>query len=640
MRKKSSKKQQQLAKMICTGGIVLSTSLLMVPAEATITTSQDYFALSQTVTEDIDIASGHVKFGNNYQSNSISLTGDISIVQAEEYALLAEGCDTGSGGMATLRINPNEDKTVKIIGDVKAKGNIYTDKWGTYYGTGAIGLNLSNADSYLAGKLLLEGQGNKTISLKLKNGATWYVPTGDDSYDLSSGITLSADGGLIDLYHQTPTTVRRSAGDRTFALSNTGAAADGSTFVLSSDIANNKADKVTLTGVTGTNTYYVQVAYDPAMDKDGTYTSEATVLTTDSGTNIVTAKSYTTTKYVDAGLLKKTIMLTPTLNTVGNETKLTSLLIEDNGSSSEGPAQEVANAASASAQATLSGWRAENNDLLRRMGDLRWDESNVGAWGRYYGGKSEINTSTAADVKYNGIQAGYDHKLDYAGGKLFTGVAISHLDGDISSHGGSGDSDSTMFGVYGSYLGDKGHFVDAIIKYGRMSNNMSTYAGDNHYEGDTAANGFNMSLEYGYHKEMQNNWYLEPQAELSYGHINSNSYMMRMNGEAGANVRNDAVNSFIGRLGVNVGKTTSKGNIYAKLSALHEFDGDIGVKTSYGDYTNRTSESMKDTWIEYGVGFNQKISKDNNIYGEITKTAGADKVNEKWKANLGYRHSF
>lgn len=49
---------------------------------------------------------------------------------------------------------------------------------------------------------------------------------------------------------------------------------------------------------------------------------------------------------------------------------------------------------------------------------------------------------------------------------------------------------------------------------------------------------------------------------------------------------------------------------------------------------------MKDTWFEYGVGFNRKLSKNGNLYGEITKTAGADKVVEKWKANVGYRHSF
>lgn len=123
-------------------------------------------------------------------------------------------------------------------------------------------------------------------------------------------------------------------------------------------------------------------------------------------------------------------------------------------------------------------------------------------------------------------------------------------------------------------------------------------------------------------------------------HIDENDYIMRMNGASGANVSNDAVQSFIGRLGINVGKNTNKGNIYAKLSLAHEFSGDVGVTTSYGDYRRHTTESMKDTWLEYGIGFNQKLNADNNLYGEISKTAGADKITEKWKANIGFRHSF
>lgn len=641
---KISKKKQQLAKMICTGGIVLSTSLMMAPAEAAITTSQDYDINSAaTVTEDINIPSGHVKFYNNdtnYNTTSISFTGDVFLVQAdnEEYALLAEGYDGASGGSATLNINPNQDKTVKIIGDVKAKAN-HNVSWG-YSGTAVINLNLTNADSYFAGKMLLEGTDNKTIALKLKNGATWYVPMGDNTYDLSSGITLSADGGIIDLYHQTPTKVRSSVGDRTFALSNTGTSANGATFALSSDIANNTADSVNLSGVTGTNTYYVQVVHDDSQLEDGTYTGNAIVLTTDNASDTVTAKEYTTTKDVAAGLMSNTLTITPTLNTVGGVTKLTEVQIKTIAKGGAGPAQQMANAASTTSQASLSAWRAENNDLLRRMGDLRWDETNAGAWGRFYGGQSEINTALPSTVKTKGIQVGYDRQVPMEGGKLFTGIAISHMDGDLSSDGGNGDTDSTMFGVYGSYQGEKGHFIDAIVKYGRMSNQFTRNSTTALYESDTSANGLNMCLEYGYHKELKDNWYIEPQAEFSYGHINSNSYTMKMNGGSGANVSNDSVNSLIGRIGINYGKNTDKGNVYAKLSVAHEFSGDIGVTTSYGGYENHTSESMKDTWIEYGIGFNQKLNESNNLYGEITKTAGADKVTEKWKANIGFRHSF
>ena len=645
--RKQIKTKKKLIQMICTSGFILSTSLMLATADAAmITDSKDYTSngTSEVVTEDIDITGGHIQYQNTTSMASdigkISLTGNVKIVQddSEDYALFAKGGDSGAASI--LEINAAKDKTVQIVGNVKAEG---------MPNHGVVDLGLSNADSYLAGKLLLGELGGNGIVLDLSNGATWYVPEGNDSYTLSTamdgnlpvGIHLSADGGIIDLYHQTPTTVRSSAGDRTFTLNNTEAGANGATFAISTDIANDKADSVVIDGSTGTNTYYVQVVYDASKDTDGTYTIGAEVVTSDNTSDKVEAKSYTTTKDVTAGLMTKTLTYTPTLKTDGGTTKLTSVTIKGNPTDIDGPAQKMANAASMSAQGALSLWRAENNDLLRRMGDLRWDETNAGAWGRFYGGETEINSALPSTMRSKGIQVGYDHKVPMPGGKLFTGVAISHMDGDISSKGGSGDTDSTMFGVYGSYQGEKGHFADAIIKYGRMSNQMSTWSTDNTlYEGDTSANGLNMSIEYGYHKEMKDDWYIEPQAEINYGHIDANDYTMRMNGASGANVSNDAVKSFIGRLGINVGKNTNKGNIYAKLSLAHEFSGDVGVTTSYGDYSRYTTESMKDTWLEYGIGFNQKLNADTNLYGEISKTARADKVTEKWKANIGFRHSF
>lgn len=651
MRKKR-RINKKLIQRICTSGLILSTSLMLATADAaTIKDSQNYTDTDTnkvtSVTDDIDITNGHIKITCVSESSpyTIELTGNVKIVQDDQgYALLAEG-KGASGGNAILKINEakDKDKTVQIIGNVKA---VETD------GAAVVNLNLSNADSYLAGNLILEGRNYKGIDLALSNGATWYVP--DDSYTLSTtsttyptlpiGIHLSADGGIIDLYHQTPTKVRSSVGDRTFTLNNTESGANGATFAISTDIANNKADKVVLNGSTGTNTYYVQVVHDASEDKDGTYTATGdgiTVVTSNNANDTVVAKSYTTTKDGAAGLMSKTLTYTPTLVTDSGTTKLTSVAVTGNSTDIDGPAQKMANTASVSAQGSLSLWRAENNDLLRRMGDLRWDETNVGAWGRFYGGETEINSALPSTMKTKGIQVGYDRKVPMQDGKLFTGVAISHMDGNISSNGGSGDTDSTMFGVYSSYQGEKGHFADAIIKYGRMSNQMSTWSTDNTlYEGDMSANGLNMSIEYGYHKEMKDDWYIEPQAEFNYGHINANDYTMRMNGASGANVKNDAVNSFIGRLGINVGKNTTKGNVYAKLSLAHEFSGDVGVTTSYGDYSRNTTESMKDTWLEYGIGFNQKLNADNNLYGEISKAAGADKVTEKWKANVGFRHSF
>ncbi len=559
-----------------------------------------------TLTDTIGVASGTVNINGNLKVTAPSWIPS---------ALYVYGT---SGDIRILRVNMNKNKTVQINGDIETAG-------------GEIYVNFSNADSYLAGS-------NQCYlgNLAFSSGATWYVP--GDSY---AG-TVTANGGNLDFWHATPTTPRGSAaGARSTMLTNVGSNLNGTNFIISSDIQNNAADHVTLNGVSGSNTYTVQVAYDPAMSANGTYTatSDLPVLTTSNTGNTVQAKAYRTTRIEDAGLKTVNIQLTPTLSTTGNETKLTALTVEK-APDSDGPAAVMASTSVAAQLSALGAWRAENNDLQRRLGDLRWDEGDAGAWARAYGGESEIHSGAGSDVSYHGIQVGYDRARTLGNGKLFTGIALSNMKADTDGSAGKSDLDSKLFGVYSSYQGKRGHFIDAIIKYGRLTND-TTHTYDNvNYAGDYDTNGLNMSLEYGYHQQLNNKFYLEPQVELNYSHLNSSSYTMTAGGTAGAVVRNNSIDSLIGRIGINAGRQTKDGNVYLKLSCLHEFNGDTGMTAAYSGTTVRSTSSGSDTWLEYGIGFNQHIGKSQNLYGEVTRTAGADKVSDSWKANLGWRNSF
>ncbi|WP_019880336.1 autotransporter outer membrane beta-barrel domain-containing protein [Succinispira mobilis] len=662
--KKMQTKQllKQIAWVSCASGCLLFSSYSdnLASAATITTTGGDYDIASlgthvnsnyRYLADDININNASLKIYNYNESKRLDLLGNIKISNpGGDYALFLEGVSANSSNINYLLIDTN--KTVQIDGNIKAQGALSDDEY-HLEAKASISLSLNNSRSYLAGDLILTGDDGKSgIGLTLKNGGTWYPKK--NSYTLSTanfpwtmipqGIHLNVqEGGVIDLYHENPTTKRASAVGRTFTLTNTGTAANNATFVLQSDLASNSADKVVLNGTTGSNTYYVQIANDPVIAQGaGTYTATGEIVVMQAGaTDTVNAKAYTTTQDYNAGLTTNTVKITPTLATTGVATKLTGLTVESIAAEIAGPAQQMANAAAVSSQGVLSAWRAENNDLLRRMGDLRQEENETGIWARIYGGDTEINTSTPSKVQYRGMQVGYDSKLDLADGKLFKGIAISHMQGDVVYNAGKAETKSTMFGVYGSYQGKKGHFADLIVKYGRMSNEAATGSTvTTRYESSSATRGLNLSLEYGYHKELDNNWYVEPLTEINYGRINSNDYTMQTSSGAGAQVKNEAVSSVIGRLGINIGKQTSKGNVYGKLAVVREFAGGTGVTTNYGSYSQYTNEDMKDTWFEYGVGFNHKLSKNGNLYGEITKTAGADKVVEKWKANVGYRHSF
>lgn len=58
-------------------------------------------------------------------------------------------------------------------------------------------------------------------------------------------------------------------------------------------------------------------------------------------------------------------------------------------------------------------WISNNNDLQRRMGDIRLSQSKNGLWARYLGGKNVWNPNqTNIDQQYNNIQIGYDTKVN------------------------------------------------------------------------------------------------------------------------------------------------------------------------------------------------------------------------------------
>ncbi|MCD7874086.1 MAG: autotransporter outer membrane beta-barrel domain-containing protein [Acidaminococcaceae bacterium] len=256
-----------------------------------------------------------------------------------------------------------------------------------------------------------------------------------------------------------------------------------------------------------------------------------------------------------------------------------------------------------------------------------------------YGGKNEVVQGQRSDLSYKAVQGGYDFQNNLKNGRLFTGFTVSHLDGDVSGSRTDSDINSTMFGLYGSYVGDKGYFADLIVKYGRINSDFTTIKGTDRYGADYGSNGFSITTEYGYRQNLKNNFYIEPQAELTYSRIGGSDYTMNLNDKDGAKVSNDAFNSLIGRIGFTVGRQQEQSNVYAKLSLAREFKGEVATSASYGDVTRSYAGGGSNTWMEYGIGFNAKMSKGTNLYGEIEKTTGSV-IRTKWRANMGLRYSF
>lgn len=592
----------------------------------------------------------------NYENSSmgsgsmINLKNDITVkAAAGHYALLLDKIESGMHG--ELSVNPDEDKTVQLLGDVGIS---------TAFGKYTLNLHLTNAESYLAGDLKMGFRmDDSTIKLKLANGAVWYP--GVDNYTVGGSyndgyLRFELDSGIIDIYHSQPGEARQNKDSgRTFTVNNVDndfSGANGTTFRIGSNIGAGWSDKIVLNGkagIKGTDQYYIQIVADPSIksaDATRDRASQKIVVAQVDGANLTkdntnfTGKTYEGSE-IDAGLTLAD--MTPELEYDDASggwiiKKISAENFRANGGE-KGSALVMAEAGAANSMNIASAWRGENNDLLRRMGDLRGSSDEAGAWVRMYGGENKVSRGQSTNMTYKAVQGGYDKATTLKNGRLFTGFAVSHLDGDASGSGIDGDINSTMFGLYGSYAGNRGHFADLIVKYGRVNSDFNTDKNGNSYDSDYGSNGFSITTEYGYRQNLKDDFYIEPQAELTYSHIGSSDYTMSLNGKEGAAVYNDAFKSLIGRVGFTLGRQQEAGNIYAKLSLAHEFQGDIATQASYGDVTRNYTTGGSDTWVEYGIGFNNKLSKGTNLYGEIERTTGSI-VKTKWRANLGLRYSF
>lgn len=589
--------------------------------------------------------------GTKVFDGTLNFNNDLTLkAAAGQYAIYIQD-NRGTNASCTLNINPNGKSTVRITGDIYpeiSQGG--TDR--------VVNLNLANEQSYWAGDIDDEHLTEKKLNtnLKLSNGAVWY--TGKDAYKINTEsddiFTIKSDSGIIDIYHSQPGEARQNKDSgRTFTVNDVDddfSGANGTTFRIGSNIEAGWSDKILLNGkagITGTDQYYIQIVADPSIKSaDATIdlASKKIVLAQVDGTNLTkdntkfTGKTYEGAE-IDAGLT--IIDLTPELkyDDTSSGWIIDKMKVGKGSSGEKGSALVMAEAGAANSMNIASAWRGENNDLLRRMGDLRGSSDEAGAWVRMYGGENKVSRGQSTNMTYKAVQGGYDKATTLKNGRLFTGFAVSHLDGDASGSGIDGDINSTMFGLYGSYAGNRGHFADLIVKYGRVNSDFNTDKNGNSYDSDYGSNGFSITTEYGYRQNLKDDFYIEPQAELTYSHIGSSDYTMSLNGKEGAAVYNDAFKSLIGRVGFTLGRQQEAGNIYAKLSLAHEFQGDIATQASYGDVTRNYTTGGSDTWIEYGIGFNNQLSKGTNLYGEIERTTGSI-VKTKWRANLGLRYSF
>lgn len=285
------------------------------------------------------------------------------------------------------------------------------------------------------------------------------------------------------------------------------------------------------------------------------------------------------------------------------------------------------------ANVAFMAWRAENDEMHQRMGELRSSNGEAGIWARMKRGESKYGDM---DIKnqYSTYQLGYDEKVGDS--NWYIGGAISRTEGKSSFATGSGENQSTGFTVYGTYVADDGQYVDLSAKYARLDNEFDVFGRSGiESTGDYRNNGYAFSAEYGKRIEAGNDFWVEPQVQLTYGHLSSANYTT----SRGVRAAQDAMDSVVGRLGFAAGKDIGAGNVYVKASYLYDFDGETSVSMTDGKNSAVYEQDLGGGWFEVGIGTNINLSETSHMYFDVEKTYGGD-IETPWQWNAGVRFDF
>ena len=278
--------------------------------------------------------------------------------------------------------------------------------------------------------------------------------------------------------------------------------------------------------------------------------------------------------------------------------------------------------------------------LNKRLGEARYinPEEEQGMWVRIR--HDRIGKDDAFRSQNTMYEMGYDEKQDCENGERRVGFAIDYMDGKAEYTGIAGDGDVKRYGLwlYDTWMGDKGHYADYVAKWGHLENDFDIMARSTGEKitGDYSNNVFSVSAEYGRKKDIGNNWYFEPQAQLQLARVTGASYTTSQN----TDVTLDGINSLIGRAGFRLGRDVDeRSTVYIKADLLHEFLGNQTITATDATGSLRETFENKGTWYDVGFGFATALGKDSYAFMDFEKSFGNDN-DETYQINAGVQWTF
>ncbi|MGH6858659.1 MAG: autotransporter domain-containing protein [Phyllobacterium sp.] len=268
------------------------------------------------------------------------------------------------------------------------------------------------------------------------------------------------------------------------------------------------------------------------------------------------------------------------------------------------------------------------------------------AWARVFGESLEQGwggtVSPSIDGTIWGLQTGLDilRRESDSGHRDTIGVFYGYasLDADIRGQAlgwnnlkvGKIDADTHSAGAYWTHIGPENWYVDAVVMGSWFD---GTAHSDRGIGIDLDGDGITASLEGGYPFVLNDNWTLEPQAQIIWQHISLDSQ-----DDAFSNISFDADDGWTGRIGARLqGKYETSAGLsqpYVKANIWHSFDTSDTVR--FGEDAIVTEGDT--TSLELGAGIVHSFNKTVSAFAVADYTFDIDGgKREAFEGNIGLK---
>lgn len=580
-------------------------------ATGDINISGSKYAISANKNTDIQLKTGQ---NLNILSDTWGIVSFDSTVNAQaEKAINIRGKVWTSGGHITVGKDSSTLQTV-INGDLTAKNNGYIAAFVNNAGSSFTG---NTTDAHWQ-DVNTRDAGNKGIHLTLNDGSVWN----DFDYDSTIQV-LDTSKAKVDMQD-----------DKFRGLFIGTLKGDKSTFNMDIDAGTNtnNSDRLYIAGTHTGNHYIMLNNVNADGNTDGAAGTVLVSVKDEQGKFLANDKESslywykytldhqdsTTDGYKTDWYLKEVEIIPAYPLNPANPRPTTSV-----------------DAVDATQRLAFANW-VEDDKLMQRMGDLRHETNNEeGVWVRVKGGKYSGDGFSNRHTMY---QLGYDDVVKNTDKlKRYQGVAFSYDDGKNSFNRGSGKLKAKSIGFYSTDIRNKGHYLDLALKIYDADSDFTVF--DTEGKKITGAfdnSGISLSAEYGRKKYLDEHWSIEPQAQLTLGHLGGARYTTNN----GIHVIQSDPNSVLGRIGCNfMYDMDEKNTVYLKANWLHQFAGNYGVTLTNGNDSLRIDNHDHDTWFEYGFGFACMTGKNNHLYADVERSTGGS-LRKNWQWNAGMFWTF